>query len=154
MSKTCWVVTITVYKSTIGFDVTPRGDAQMEKIWTNTVPRRLITKVRARETLVPATTAQQQDIFRVSSKNAKKAPKAAKLKARYVQLGTFGDMANAKKTITFFQKRGQKVSARAIKRSGKNYRVIFLGPFKSNSQATNALASARSAGFGNAFYVR
>jgi len=145
---------LTVYKSTIGSDVTPRGDAQMEQIWTNTVPRRLVTKTRAREIAVPARTAPQQDIFRVSSKAAKTTPKAAPLKARYVQLGTYGDATNAKKTITFFQKRGQKVSTRAIKRKGKNYRVIFLGPFQSNTQAQNAMTTAKSAGFQDAFYVR
>ncbi len=144
---------ITVFKSTIGSDVTSRGDAQMEKIWTNTVPRRLITKTRAKEFVVPAVT-KQQDIFRVSSKSSIKVPKSAKLKARYVQIGTFGDMVNAKKTITWFQKRGQKVSTRAIKRRGKNYRVIFLGPFKSNTQAENAMASAKSAGYRDAFFVR
>ncbi|KAB7615424.1 hypothetical protein F9L33_01260 [Amylibacter sp. SFDW26] len=144
---------ITVYKSTIGSDVTPRGDAQMEMIWTNTVPRRLVTKVRARETVVPAA-AKQQDIFRISSKSTKKAPKAAKLKARYVQLGTFGNTVNAKKTIALFQKRGQKVSTRAIKRNGKSYRVIFLGPFTSSTQAKNAMASAKSAGYRDAFFVR
>jgi hypothetical protein len=45
-----------------------------------------------------------------------------------VQIGTFGDAANAQKTISWFQKRGQKVSARTVKRNGKDYRVLFLGP--------------------------
>ncbi len=40
---------LTVYNTVIGSDVTARGDAQMNLIWTNTVPRRLVNNSRAKD---------------------------------------------------------------------------------------------------------
>lgn len=56
---------ITVYPTVIDADVTPRGDAQMALVWSNTVPRRLIKKVRAKQ-------VASSDVFTTSTKSRKK----------------------------------------------------------------------------------
>lgn len=39
---------LTLYPTSIASDVTARGDAQMAQVWTNTVPRKLVKKRRAK----------------------------------------------------------------------------------------------------------
>jgi hypothetical protein len=149
---------LTVYPTTIAADVTARGDAQMEMVWTNTVPRKLVKKVRAKQVANTASyttsTKSQPNKVRKSTRKSTTVPKAAKPSARFVQIGTFGNPTNATNTIARFQARGMPVSSRTLKRNGKNLRVIFLGPFNSANQLRSAMNTARSSGFSDAFYVR
>jgi cell division septation protein DedD len=149
---------LTIYPTTIAADVTPRGDAQMELVWSNTVPRKLIKRVRAKQVASTASyttsTKSQTQKVRKSTKVSSTASKTAKPSARFVQIGTFGNSTNAKNTISRFQARGLPVSSRTLKKNGKNLRVIFLGPFKSANQLRSAMNTARSSGFSDAFYVR
>ena len=126
-------------------DVTASGDAQMELVWTNTVPRRLIQrKIRVRRVAAAPVVKRQysaaQPRVRMSSKS------------RYVQVATFGVAANAAKTVRRFQSSGLPVSSRRSVRSGKAYKVVYLGPFNSSAQLQNAMSAARSAGFRDAIY--
>ncbi len=129
----------------IASDVTPAGDAQMELVWTNTVPRRLIQrKVRVRQVAAAPVVARQyaatQPRVRVSSKS------------RYVQVATFGVSANAERTVRGFQSNGLPVVSRSSVRSGKAYKVVYLGPFNSSAQLQNAMRVAKRAGFRDAVY--
>lgn len=139
----------TTVGTTIEADVSAKGDAQTELIWTNTVPRRLVkAKVKARQVRVAAVNTV------VSSKNYVAAkPKAqTSSKARYVQVATFGDPANASRTMQRFQGSGLPVSARNSARGGKSYKIVYLGPFNSSAQLQSAMSAARRAGFGDAVY--
>ncbi|WP_157888268.1 SPOR domain-containing protein [Neptunicoccus sediminis] len=132
-------------------DVTARGDAQMEMVWTNTVPRRLIQKrVRVRQVAVAGSTVKA---IKSSKSYVQPKPKARSAGKRYVQVGTFGNATNARRTISRFQSGGLPVGTRTIARNGKNLKVVLLGPFSSEAQMQSALRSARGAGFGDAFYA-
>lgn len=143
----------TIYPSVITSDVTARGDAQMAMVWTNTVPRRLIKKNRARQ-IASAAQYSASTKTPIIRKRARTSTKAVKSTARYVQIGTFGNPANVSKTAARFQSSGLPVRTRAIKNKGKNLKVVYLGPFSSADALLNALSTARSAGFKDAFYVR
>jgi hypothetical protein len=129
----------------IDLDVTPAGDAQMELVWTNTVPRRLVQrKVRVRQVAAAPVAARQyttaQPRVHMSSKS------------RYVQVATFGISANAARTVRRFQSNGLPVASHSSVRSGKAYKVVYLGPFNSPAQLQNAMGAARRAGFHDAVY--
>jgi len=138
-----------LYPIVIDEDVTARGDAQMELVWSNTVPRKLIKRVRAKEVTTKVSYATN-----VSTKSQPSKTSKAAASARFIQIGTFGNPANARKTISRFQSRGLPVSSRAVRRNGQSYKVVFLGPFNSSSQLRLAMNSARRSGFRDAFYVR
>ncbi|WP_188670924.1 SPOR domain-containing protein [Neptunicoccus cionae] len=132
-------------------DVTAKGDAQMEMVWTNTVPRRLIQrKVRVRQVAVKTSTVKAIKSSKSYSQPQKQARSTGK---RYVQIGTFGDTKNARRTISRFQAGGLPVGSRTIARNGKKLKVVLLGPFNSTAQMQSALRSARGAGFSDAFYA-
>jgi len=127
-------------------DVTASGNAQMGLVWTNTVPRRLIQrKVRVRRVasthaVAPTYAPRQTPVVRVSSKS------------RYVQVATFGVQSNAARTVQRFQSRGLPVTSRTTQRSGKAYKVVYLGPFNSSAQLRSAMSAAQRAGFRDAIY--
>lgn len=141
---------LTTTGPTIEADVTREGDAQMALVWTNTVPRKLIKqKVRVRKVVSNTRVRTTQSTKKVVVKQRS----AASAGKRYVQVGTFGNAANAQRTARRFQAGGVPVATRNISRGGRNLQIVLLGPFGSASQLQSALRSARGAGFGDAFYV-
>lgn len=133
-------------------DVTAEGDAQMQMVWTNTVPRKLVKrKVRVRKV---ATNTQRVQTRQSTKRVAVQQPTSRAAGKRYVQVGTFGDPNNATRTIRRFQAGGLPVATRNVSRGGRNLKVVLLGPFSNQSQLQSALRSARGSGFGDAFYVK
>ncbi len=130
--------------SRIDPDVTKAGDAQMNLIWTQTVPRRLIEKTIKiqRVASVSVTTS-------VSSKNL---AGSSAIGVRYVQVGVFGEPANASRTISRFQAQGLPVASRKFSSNGKSYKSVLLGPFKDSAGLQAAMTAARKAGFSDAVY--
>lgn len=132
-------------------DVTRVGDVQMQQVWTNTVPRKLVQqKVRVRKVV----SNTQQVRTTQSTKKVVTNQRAAAPSGRYVQVGTFGDPSNAARTIQRFRAGGVPVATRNMSRGGRNLQVVLLGPFGSSAQAQSAMRAARGAGFGDAFYVK
>lgn len=119
-----------------------RGQAQQDQIWTRKVPSTEVTETR------PATTARTGGLT-VSTKTEPRAPVAEVGVARplYVQVGAFGDPANAQGSTARLQAAGLPV---AISRS-RGLQVVMAGPFASRADAAQALSIARGAGFGDAF---
>ncbi len=125
---------------------TELGDAQMNQVWTQTVPRRLVTAAPV------VTTARAR------------APKAAPvavapvqpvaISSGYIQVAMFGVPANAQKTVTRLQGMGLPVSVGNISRSGKSYQIVMAGPFTQQAALNAALAQVRGAGFGDAYIRR
>lgn len=75
-------------------------------------------------------------------------------KGRFIQVATFGVPANAERTLAKFGQAGLPAQARALRRGGKDYQIVVLGPFHDQSGLGGALAAARQAGFSDAFYVK
>jgi SPOR domain len=70
---------------------------------------------------------------------------------RYVQVGTFGDPANADRTAARLQALGLPVGFATVTRNGRQLRVVAAGPFGDAATLQSALEAARSAGFADAF---
>ena len=154
------------------------GQAQMELVWTNTVPRQLIDKrtgrdvTRANPNLVyPYTdlaTQQRTEAMKIiaaprvatkgqtsrraviSSKSEPFAAPVVKGKS-YVQVGTFGVPRNALNTAERLRASGLPVRMGRYTKSGRQYQIVLAGPFGSAQELNSALQTARQAGFRDAF---
>ena len=177
-----------------------QGQAQMDLIWTQTMPRKLIDvrtgqdvtaalpQVRYPYTTVstrvytPATPAYTPTKTRKKKRPLDEASPANMLKIedvsaldpsiqsfatpeisvkagkpashRFVQVATFGVPANASRTIQKFSASGVPAVSKPLNRGGKTYAIVMLGPFADDAALKAALATARRAGFSDAFYVR
>ncbi|HGG05041.1 MAG TPA: SPOR domain-containing protein [Aliiroseovarius sp.] len=154
---------------------TATGNAQMNLIWTQTVPRRLIdtytgndvtaffrnlfypnmptqaqiAQVAAGNTVVVTHTARRRtDASAVVQPAPSQAAAASK---RYVQVGTFGVASNAQNTIARLQSMGLPVSRSSLTRGGKTYQIILAGPFTQQARLNSALSQIRGLGFSDAF---
>lgn len=155
---------------------TASGNAQMDLLWTRTVPRKLIDTTTGRDMTAKfrnirypdmpsraqvAAVAAGNTVLMTSSPTrartrapASATPAAATPAAanhRYVQVGTFGVPANAQRTIAQLQGLGLPVKIGNVTRSGKAYQVVVAGPFSAQAGLSSALAKVRAAGFSDAF---
>ncbi|WP_420862453.1 SPOR domain-containing protein [Algirhabdus cladophorae] len=158
---------------------TAEGNAAMNLIWTQEVPRRLIDSTTGRDVtrFFPklrfpyiSMNAQQRDLgTRISTKTikpstpkvvkkpkkvvAKAAPRkpAQAAKGRYVQIGTFGNAANVDKNVRRLKASGLPVRVANITSKGRKLQVVLAGPFQSPNRLNSALRALRGAGYKDAF---
>lgn len=155
---------------------TAQGDAQMNTVWTATVPRVAVNGKRARLCTGPNAqesryvNAQGQTVVRctaperiaqadrpvaqqrLSSMNAPAPRQQAKAAShRFVQVGTFGVADNATRTARRLQSSGLPVRLSRYSKGGKDYTIVLAGPFGTQSQLNAGLNRARQAGFSDAF---
>ncbi|MEY8096961.1 SPOR domain-containing protein [Falsihalocynthiibacter sp. S25ZX9] len=144
---------------------TARGEAEMLKVWTDTVPMKLVAEngqdvelkqahLRYKAANGTGRTATGTKTVPKSIRVAKATPSrtvAVKSGGRLIQVGAFGVESNAQATIRKFQKMGLPVAVQNTKRNGKSLQVLYLGPFASNSDIKVGLNAAHSAGFKDAF---
>ncbi|RKF16576.1 SPOR domain-containing protein [Roseovarius spongiae] len=153
------------------------GKAQMDLMWTKTVPRRLIVRETGRVVtqdypglMYPYVSYAQQRRANVSPVYAKKhaaghataaapapAPKAvvstrssAAPSHRYVQAGVYTTRAQAQKAAGRISSLGLPARLGSMTRNGQSYSLLLAGPFNSQAQLDSALSRTRGAGFGNA----
>lgn len=138
-----------------------RGQAQQDQIWTRKVPATVVADAKPATPVtrdVPSSdnrparggaNAQALTALVMSTKGAPQASVDTTAAARplYVQVGAFGDPANAQGSTARLQAAGLPV---AISRS-RGLQVVMAGPFASRGEAAQALSIARGAGFGDAF---
>ena len=79
---------------------------------------------------------------------------AALATGRFIQVATFGVPANAERALARFGQAGLPGQARLLRRGGKDYQIVMLGPFLDQAGLGNALTAARQAGFKDAFYAK
>ncbi len=132
---------------------TAEGWADQDQVWTRKVPAKLVA-----DTAKPHGTKKVVKVVRrvvVSSKGeAAPAParqKAASSGATYVQVGTFGQPANAEGAHARLAGLGLPVARSKITKGGKPLQIVLAGPFGSGAEAQAALSAARRAGFSDAF---
>lgn len=122
---------------------TARGQAQQDQVWTRDIPAQLVTNAKAVKTV-------KRKVYATSASNTKS--QAAPTAGRYfVQVGTFGEPANASKTAARLQKLGLPVAKSRITSKGRKLQIVLAGPFGDSSAASAALSKARRSGFGDAF---
>jgi hypothetical protein len=129
----------------------PRG---FEPVWqdgrinpSRGVPAALSAPVLA-QPVAPAPVA------RVSTRTAPQAVAAPVAQAsghRFVQVGTYGDPANAERAVARLSALGLPVGLARITRNGQVLQVVAAGPFADAGGLQAALQAARSAGYGDAF---
>jgi sporulation related protein len=136
---------------------TARGEAQMNQVWSQTVPRRLI------ESGAPAARVARlaQVPTLISSKSAPaisnsepSVPATRSGGFRFVQVATFGDARNATNTVRRLQALGLPVSRSKVSRQGKTLQIVFAGPISARAELNQALVQVRAAGFSDAFFRR
>jgi hypothetical protein len=69
----------------------------------------------------------------------------------FVQVGTFGNPANAQRAVATLQGLGLPVDIGTMTRNGAALQVVAAGPFASDAELQAALRAARGAGYGDAF---
>jgi hypothetical protein len=135
---------------------TAEGEATMNMVWTQTVPRRLVLPDAPQYSVAISTKSQPEakPKVRVSTKSvpvAKPASqKPAATGARYVQVGLFGDPANASATVARMQALGLPVRQGTVRSKGRVLQTIMVGPVAPDS-APRVLANIRKAGYGDAY---
>lgn len=130
---------------------TASGEASMRRIWTDTVPRRLVSETGQDGKLVQAHLRfESANGTTTSTKTAPTRKTAAQSGGRYVQIGAFSVSGGADATARKFNKMGYPVASRKISQGGRDLKVLYLGPFSSAADLNAGLNSARSAGFSNA----
>jgi len=124
---------------------TNEGWAQQDMVWSRDVP----------SVLMPGAPALRDSSFVTSTSNtARQQPASRKTVASmrrggvYIQVGTFGQPANASGVAARLSQAGLPVAAT---RTRRGLRVVMAGPFVSAVQARQALAHVRNAGFMDAF---
>lgn len=70
---------------------------------------------------------------------------------RYVQVGTFGNSANAQRTAQKIAGMGMAARIGKHRRGGKTYMTVQAGPFKDARSIQSAMRQLRSAGYADAF---
>lgn len=111
---------------------TAEGQAAQDKVWTRDVPAEEIAA-----STKPARTA--------------KAAPVSDGGAYYVQVGAFGEPANADGARARLMALGLPVSSGTFGKQGKTLQVVYAGPFSSGVDAQAALHVARGQGFPDAF---
>lgn len=137
---------------------TAQGQAEQDQVWRRTVPMVLVTEKApprrwmkwnppAQPVLAPAPAMRTN----VATMSAPAQPTAQAAGGRLVQIGSFGDPANAKGVMARVSALGLPVSVARSTKKGKTLQTIYAGPFASMTEANSGLASLHSAGFADAF---
>lgn len=121
------------------------GVEQSQVVWSNTVPRQQIASTGS-VVISSKSAARQKPVVSTAPKQV-----SASSGKRYVQVGQFGNPANAERAAARLQ--GLGLPGRVARtQSGKM--VVIAGPYGSAAQLQNALAVARSGGFSDAYLRR
>ena len=141
---------------------TAQGHAQMEMVWTNTVPSRLIavsTGQDVRRRVVIQRDRKGRTTLVDVAVSTKTAPSTAAAPAsaathRYVQVGTYGSAANARKAIGRLKSMGLPVQVSKVQSNGRSLQIVLAGPFKRQANLKAALSAAKRAGYRDAVLRR
>jgi len=141
---------------------TELGQAQMERVWTNTVPRRLVNPTpttgqtvvtrRASNIVTADASVLRASTRRVQTQHASTTAQSTEGRAyRYVQVGRFATAQDAQRAASRLQSSGLPARIGRTQRDGQTLRVVLAGPFQERSALNAALQRAQSIGFKNAF---
>lgn len=112
---------------------TSQGDAAMNRVWSQTVPRQELAR--------PAAAAAP----------VRSGPAPASVSGHFVQVGSFSVPANASAVVARLEARGLPVQISRVRQSGRVHEVVLAGPFASQEALAQALATVRGLGYRDAF---
>lgn len=90
----------------------------------------------------------------ISTRSVAPTATTSEMTHRYVQIGTFAEAANARSATALLTGAGLPAATGAISHSGRAMTVVVAGPFTTQADLLHALATARGAGFPDAFLRR
>ncbi len=135
---------------------TAAGDAQMARIWSDTVPRRLLT-ADERQALVTVSTRSRaplaQDLRNSAPAQAGTAPAPTiRIPAnhRHVLAGTYPDRGQADRAYAQLAASGQPARLGVIQRASGQVFAVVAGPYASPQALARGLQATQSAGFSGA----
>jgi len=124
---------------------TAEGQAMQDQVWTRDVPAQPVAAAPARRVVL---SSQSAPTVTVSTKSSPAATQGGRV---FVQVGSFGQPANADGASARLAALGLPVARSKGQIKGKAVQVVLAGPFGSAAEAQVALRAARGAGFGDAF---
>lgn len=116
------------------------GDEQMNMVWEQTVPRRLLPPPD------PAVVVSG-GIVSMSSKSVT----SPEMGPHYVEVGAYSTVSNVNTVVAWLQKKHLPVGLSKSRRGGKQLQIVLAGPFSNQKELDGALALAKRAGFLEAF---
>jgi len=149
---------------------TQSGDTQMARIWTNSVPMKSVDVAKKRKPPVAVEKYEREndgrgvsgsdrlgDLFgSITTGSVSISTKSVPgpTSSRFVQVASFADNQNAKKTIARLQ--SEKLPVRILKQTvgGKPLTIVLAGPLTDKAAISDALSAARGLGFSDAFLRR
>lgn len=138
---------------------TAAGDAQSDAIWTRTLPRKLVRqRSRGREADLPGGSGNSpfwrppvEEAPAVTRLSTRSAPEG---RPHYIRVALYRAEADARVTARAFARRGLPMQLGRARHRGAAYSAVLAGPFPSENQAQQALATLRQAGFEAARILR
>lgn len=131
---------------------TVQGHADTQQVWTNTVPRKLVTQVRRHEVKQPiivGKAAEPVALVPVVSTKSHAAPKFA----RWIEVGAFSTEHKAMAAAHRLNAAGLTVRMGKHARNGKTYAILRVGPYATSNALDKALNRVHGTGYTQA-YIR
>lgn len=134
---------------------TVKGHQDTQQVWTNTVPRKLVTEVRRHEVKPPVVVGRAKSPLPLTPvvTTRSSAPKAASAPAvktgRWIEIGAFTTADKARSAAHRLQSSGLTVRMG----SHKTLSLLRVGPFASHDQLQAALRRVHNTGYTQA-YIR
>lgn len=136
------------------------GKAQMEQIWTKTLPREIKPGAIAGSYTSYAAGGVPSDVAPEVSRTAN-VTSAATIAAnnnpashRYVQIGAFADPTHAKQAAQRLANSGLPTKMGDRTRGGKSYTLVVVGPYQTQGALDGGLAKVRGMGYAQATLKR
>lgn len=138
---------------------TVKGHQDTQKVWTNTVPRKLVVQARRHEVKPPVIVGQAKSPLPLTAIVASNghAPKAAgepEVKVgRWIEIGAFTTSDKARHAAHRLQSAGLSVRMANASRNGQDLSLLRVGPYASFDELKMALRRVHGTGYTQA-YIR
>ena len=139
--------------------VSSRGEAAMNEIWTQTLPRQLVQTRSAGRSIQLNDTARSGSspywvppvsdsrVTRLSTRSAPQSVGSAKPKPVYLRVADFADADKARDLAQRLSRQGLPVKLGKYARGKHEVRIVLAGPFRSPQQQQQAVSVLKRAGF-------
>ncbi len=129
-----------------------QGHADTQKVWTNTVPRKLVTQARRHEVKQPIIVGKATEPVALVPVVSTKGHVKAKY-ARWIEVGAFSTEHKAKAAAHRLNSAGLSVRMGKHARNGKTFAILRVGPYASPDALDKALNRVHGTGYTQA-YIR
>lgn len=135
---------------------TRSGKAMMDQVWSETLPRKLISREAAGRNIETSSgdyvaVGSDSSTLTLSTRSKPSGTTSArKASHRYVQAGLFASDASARAAVKKLSRRGVSVRMGYVTHKNTRYRAVLAGPYQTQAQLDQAFGQVRAAGYRNA----